>query len=143
MTAAAFCAVLAMIAMTVYFFPHIHPAQLTYTQLTDFTDSATAPALSPDGRMVAFIRGSVSFLTADQIYVKVLPHGEARRLTEDDRLKYSLSFSPDGSQIAYTVLPSPVSWATSTRPGLPGWMPINCSSRRSARACTWESLPEL
>ena len=28
-----------------------------YTQLTNFADSATSPALSPDGRMLAFIRG--------------------------------------------------------------------------------------
>jgi Tol biopolymer transport system component len=75
-----------------------------YTQLTDFTDSALAPALSPDGHMIAFIRGSSSFLTADQIYIKVLPNGEARRLTDDPRQKYNLAFTPDGAQIAYTVL---------------------------------------
>jgi len=34
---------------------------LTYTQLTDFTDSAVAPALSPDGRMFSFIRGNKWF----------------------------------------------------------------------------------
>ena len=89
------------------------PAGVKYTQLTDFTDSALAPALSPDGRMVAFIRGSSSFLTADQIYVKVLPNGEARRLTDDPRLKYNLAFTPDGAQIAYTVLQLP-NWATYT-----------------------------
>ena len=89
------------------------PAGVKYTQLTDFTDSALAPALSPDGRMVAFIRGSNSFLTADQIYVKVLPNGEARRLTDDPRLKYNLAFTPDGAQIAYTVLQLP-NWATYT-----------------------------
>ena len=46
-------------------------------------------------------------MSADQIYVKMLPDGEARRLTDDPRLKYNLAFSPDGSQIAYTVLESP------------------------------------
>jgi DNA-binding winged helix-turn-helix (wHTH) protein/Tol biopolymer transport system component len=81
-----------------------HPTEVKYAQLTDFTDSAVAPALSPDGHMVAFIRGSSSFLTADQIYVKVLPNGEARRLTDDTRQKYNLAFTPDGTQIAYTVL---------------------------------------
>ncbi len=75
-----------------------------YTQLTDFTDSAVAPALSPDGRMLAFIRGGEGFLTSDQIYVKMLPDGEAKRVTDDDRPKYGLAFSPDGSEIAYTVL---------------------------------------
>ncbi len=35
----------------------VPPARLQYTQLTNFADSATSPALSPDGRMLAFIRG--------------------------------------------------------------------------------------
>ena len=83
--------------------PH-PPAEVHYTQLTDFTDSAVSPALSPDGRMLAFIRGSDSFMSPDQIYLKMLPDGEAKRLTDDNRDKYGLAFSPDGSQIAYTVL---------------------------------------
>ena len=32
-------------------------AALNYTQLTNFTDAAFSPALSPDGRMLTFIRG--------------------------------------------------------------------------------------
>jgi len=32
-----------------------------WEQLTFFTDSAVYPALSPDGRMLAFIRGTGSF----------------------------------------------------------------------------------
>jgi DNA-binding winged helix-turn-helix (wHTH) protein/Tol biopolymer transport system component len=78
--------------------------EVRYTQLTDFTDSAVSPALSPDGRMLAFIRGSDSFMSADQIYVMMLPQGEARRVTDDKRVKYGLAFSPNGSEIAYTVL---------------------------------------
>ena len=58
--------------------------------------------------MVAFIRGSDTFMSADQIYVKMLPNGEAKRITDDPRPKYGLAFSPDGSQIAYTVLEAPV-----------------------------------
>jgi DNA-binding winged helix-turn-helix (wHTH) protein/Tol biopolymer transport system component len=83
------------------------PPQVGYTQLTDFTDSAVSPALSPDGRMLAFIRGSDSFMSADQIYVKMLPDGEARRVTDDKRIKYALAFSPNGSEIAYTVMEAP------------------------------------
>lgn len=85
-----------------------HSGDIKYTQLTDFTDSAVQPALSPDGHMLAFIRGVDTFMTTDQIYVKMLPDGEARRVTDDGRLKYGLSFSPDGSEIAYTVLEGPV-----------------------------------
>ena len=54
--------------------------------------------------MLAFIRGSEPFLSADQIYVKMLPDGEPRRVTDDSRPKYGLAFSADGSEIAYTVL---------------------------------------
>ena len=80
------------------------PTVTTYTQLTDFTDSASGPALSPDGHILAFIRGDSYFMSADAIYVKMLPNGEARLLSNDGRLKYGLAFSPDGSQIAYTVI---------------------------------------
>lgn len=97
------CVLLAFGGIAVYRARHRAP-EVRYTQLTDFTDSAVAPALSPDGRMVAFIRGGDAFLTSDQIYVKMLPDGEARRVTDDTRPKYGLAFSPDGSEIAHTVL---------------------------------------
>jgi hypothetical protein len=96
----------------------IEPAP--YTQLTSFTDSAVAPALSPDGRMVAFYRSSVAFLTADQICVKLLPNGEPVQLTHDPRLKYNLAFSPDGSRIAYTVLEDQLGWNSYTISSLGG-----------------------
>lgn len=97
------CVVLALGGLTLYRARH-RPPQVRYTQLTDFTDSAVAPALSPDGRMVAFIRGGNAFLSSDPIYVKILPDGEAKQVTDDNREKYGLAFSPDGSEIAYTVL---------------------------------------
>jgi DNA-binding winged helix-turn-helix (wHTH) protein/Tol biopolymer transport system component len=105
--AAAACAVIVIAGTAVYFSSHQHTAVLKYTQLTDFTDSATSPALSPDGHILAFIRGDSPFMSADQIYAKVLPNGEAIRLTNDPRVKYNLAFSPDGSQIAYTVMKPP------------------------------------
>lgn len=97
------CVALTFGGMALYRWRHRQP-EVKYTQLTDFTDSAAEPALSPDGRMVAFIRGGETFITTDQIYVKMLPNGEARRVTDDNRPKYGLAFSPDGSEIAYTVL---------------------------------------
>jgi DNA-binding winged helix-turn-helix (wHTH) protein/Tol biopolymer transport system component len=106
--AAGVCAVLGVIGTAVYLSSRPHPSVIKYTQLTDFTDSAASPALSPDGHILAFIRGDSDFLSADQIYAKVLPDGEARRLTDDSREKYGLAFSPDGSQIAYTVMEAPV-----------------------------------
>jgi serine/threonine protein kinase/Tol biopolymer transport system component len=90
-----------------------------YTQLTDFTDSAVAPSLSADGRMVTFIRGGESFLSRGQIYVKLLPNGESVRLTNDAGRKYGPVFTPDGSRIAYTQVTSG-SWDTWTVPVLGG-----------------------
>jgi DNA-binding winged helix-turn-helix (wHTH) protein/Tol biopolymer transport system component len=100
-------AICAAATLTLYLSSHFHPAVPKYTQLTDFNDSATTPALSPDGRMLAFIRGDSSFMSTGQIYAKMLPDGEARPLTNDARPKYNLAFSPDGSQIAYTVMENP------------------------------------
>jgi DNA-binding winged helix-turn-helix (wHTH) protein/Tol biopolymer transport system component len=96
------CVLLVYGGTVLYRLRHRQPER--YVQLTDFTDSAVAPVLSPDGHMVAFIRGGDGFLTSDQIYIKMLPNGEARRVTDDARPKYGLAFSPDGAQIAYTVL---------------------------------------
>jgi len=98
------CMVVLALAGVMLHRPSQPAPSVTYTQLTDFTDSAVAPAVSPDGHMLAFIRGGTGFLSPDQIYVKLLPNGEATRLTNDPRPKYGLAFSPDGSQIAYTVL---------------------------------------
>src|SRR5438477_280112 len=59
------------------------PARLEYTQLTNFADSATSPALSPDGRMLAFVRGESTVSGPGQIYVKLLPDGEPLQLTHN------------------------------------------------------------
>ena len=97
------CLAFALGGILLYELRHRAP-EIEYTQLTEFTDSSVGPALSPDGHMLAFFRSSYSFFTPDPIYVKMLPNGEAKRVTDDSRPKYGLAFSPDGSQIAYTVL---------------------------------------
>ena len=79
------------------------PARLEYTQLTNFADSATSPALSPDGRMLTFIRGDSTFFGPGQIYVKLLPDGEPVQLTKDNYVKMSPKFSPDGTRIGYST----------------------------------------
>ena len=106
-----------------FFFRAKSPVTSTneYVQLTDFNDSVTAPALSADGRMVAFIRGGEYFLSRGQIYVKLLPNGESVRLTNDPTNKYGPVFTPDGSRVAYTsVIPGRTSWDTWTVPVLGG-----------------------
>ncbi len=83
-----------------------------YVQITQFSDSVTSPALSADGRTVAFVRGPRTFYGSGQIYVKSLPDGEPVQLTHDELLKMSPLFSPDGSQIAYTVVTQNLTWDT-------------------------------
>ena len=73
-----------------------------YTQVTHFADSATSPALSPDGRLLTFIRGNSTFEGPGQIYLKELPDGDPVQLTSDRFEKMGPVFSPDGSRIAYT-----------------------------------------
>jgi Tol biopolymer transport system component/predicted Ser/Thr protein kinase len=77
------------------------PASTSWQQLTFFTDSAVYPALSPDGRMLAFIRGAGTFFGPGQVYVKMLPDGAPVALTRDATTKMTPAFSPDGSVIAY------------------------------------------
>jgi eukaryotic-like serine/threonine-protein kinase len=79
------------------------PARLEYKQLTDFADSAVGPALSPDGRMLAFIRSDNPFEGPGEVYVKLLPDGSPVQVTHDGLWKEGpVVFSPDGSRIAFT-----------------------------------------
>ena len=97
------------------------PAHVEYAQLTNFADSATSPALSPDGRMLAFIRGEDTFISQGQIYVKLLPNGEPVQLTHDDRKKMGPRFLPDGARITYTAdLQGAYGWETWMVPVLGG-----------------------
>jgi DNA-binding winged helix-turn-helix (wHTH) protein/Tol biopolymer transport system component len=79
------------------------PPHTVWKQVTNFSDSATSPAFSSDGRMLTFIRGPETFVTPGQIYVKVWPDGAAVQLTHDASRKQAPVFSLDGSRIAYTA----------------------------------------
>src|SRR5580700_3870691 len=77
----------------------VPPDSSQWVQLTNFTDESFDPALSPDGRMLAFLRSTGGLA---QLYVKLLPDGEPVQLTHDEiKIKLAPAFSPDGSRIAY------------------------------------------
>lgn len=79
------------------------PGPERWRQITDFPNAATNPALSRDGRMMAFTVGSGWFMGNNEIYVKQLPDGPATPYTNDGLVKMFPAFSPDGSRIAYTI----------------------------------------
>ena len=116
------------------------PALREYTQLTNFADAATQPVLSPDGRLLAFIRGESTISGFGQIYVKLLPDGEPASLTRDSLLKAGPRFSPDGSRIAYTTSVDGTTldtWVVPTLGGQPRPLLSNASG------LTWIREPTL
>jgi len=122
--AAAALIMLVLVAGSAFIYFHsarpASPAPLEYTALTSFADSATSPALSPDGRMLTFIRGTETFEGPGEIYVKILPDGEPVQLTHDGVHKMSPVFAPGGDRIVYSVVGNARDWDTWTVPVLGG-----------------------
>ncbi len=130
-------AVLAVLAVSAFFLMK-RPSQTAATgssqwlQVTNFTDSASSPVLSPDGRMLAFFRGNYVFSPSGQLYIKLLPDGEPVQLSHDEALKMRAAFSPDGSRIAYGLIQG--DWKTMVVPVLGGQPQLLLSN---ATGLTW------
>src|SRR5262249_42925924 len=104
------------------------PVSTEWTQLTDFPDSVAWPAISPDGRMLAFVRGAGDFIVTGPIYAKLLPNGEPVQLThDDDIMKVDVKFAPDGSRIAYSVVEPWDTWTVPILGGQPSLLLPNAS----------------
>ncbi|HEU0007659.1 MAG TPA: protein kinase, partial [Terriglobia bacterium] len=73
---------------------------LEIKQLTFDSGLALHPAVSPDGRYVAFASDRAGERNLD-IWVQALPEGEPVRLTRDAADEDFPSFSPDGTKIAF------------------------------------------
>lgn len=76
------------------------PAPIRVVPLTSLPGGESAPALSPDGRRLAF-----TWLPADSrnmdIYVVDLPDGTPRRITDNPAVDTFAEWSPEGQRLAY------------------------------------------
>jgi Tol biopolymer transport system component len=136
--AAAFMLVAVIAAVVMRRQPLPPPATVAtqYIQLTNFADSATSPALSPDGKLLTFIRGPLTFFSPGQVYVKRLPDGEPMQLTTDDTTKMGPRFLPDGMRISYST------GAGMESPSIDTWVVPVAGGRlqrilRNAEGMTW------
>ena len=108
--------------------PPSAPPRVEYIPLTSFADSAVAPAISPDGRILAFIRGENTFEGPGDVYVKLLPDGEPTPLTHDGGGKMGpLVFSSDGARLAYSAAGG-TSWVVPVLGGEPARLLANASA---------------
>src|ERR1017187_3565100 len=110
------------------------PDRSEWVRVTSLPDPVSQPALSPDGRMLAFVRSSSTQYAVGQVYVKKLPDGEPVQVTHDSLRKTTPAFSPDGTRIAYTTVDARFAgdtWIVPTRGGEPQrWL-------RNATGLTW------
>jgi hypothetical protein len=102
--------------------PHRWRPRLSGRRLPNFADSVVSPAISPDGRMLAFIRGPETFVGEGQIYVKLLPNGEPVPLTHDEMNRMSAEFLPTdrGSLIPRSPVLPGTPWPSRYRVANPG-----------------------
>src|SRR5215472_4920995 len=92
-----------------------------FERLTDFSGMEESPALSPDGKSVAFVSDSSG---SRQIWIRLLAGGVPLQLSRDEREHFSPRWSPDSASLFYYTPPArgsheAVVWEISALGGLP------------------------
>ena len=86
-------------------------------KISNWNRSMDYPALSPDGRTIAFTSPADGY---DQLFVMLTSGGDPLQLTKDEGNKNVLSFSSDGTEIYFSqTLGEPDIWAIPTLGGSP------------------------
>ncbi|MGC1106522.1 MAG: LpqB family beta-propeller domain-containing protein, partial [Candidatus Acidiferrales bacterium] len=88
-----------------------------FSAVTNFAGVQAQPALSPDGRSVAFVSNRDGNYN---IYVGLVQGGNLVQITRDPNLKSRPAWSPDGSTIAYARLNESGIWDVWEVPALGG-----------------------
>jgi len=110
-------AILAAIGFVFFAIRRPHLPAMHFRAVTNFSGVQSHPALSPDGRSVAFVSNRDGHYN---IYVGLLNGANPVKLTDDPNLKNSPCWSPDGTEIAYARLNDSGIWDIWKVPALGG-----------------------
>ena len=94
-----------------------HRPAMHFRAVTNFSGVQTHPALSPDGRSVAFVSNRDGHYN---IYIGLLNGANPVKVTDDPNLKTTPCWSPDGTEIAYARLNDSGIWDIWKVPALGG-----------------------
>lgn len=92
-------------------------APMHFSAVTNFSGVQAQPALSPDGRSVAFVSNRDGHFN---VYVGLLRGGNLVQITNDSNLESAPSWSPDGTTLAYARLNESGIWDIWEAPALGG-----------------------
>lgn len=87
--------------------PASRPAPMHFSAVTNLAGVQAQPALSPDGRSVAFVSNRDGHYN---IYIGLVRGGNLVQITHDANLESRPSWSPDGTTIAYARLDQSGIW---------------------------------
>lgn len=111
------CALLAGVIVWTAAFRSSRAPAMHFRAVTNFAGVQSDPALSPDGRSVAFVSNRDGHYN---LYIGLINGGNLVKLTDDANLKIRPSWSPDGGEIAYARLNDSGIWDIWKIPALGG-----------------------